>query len=108
MKYADDFEDNFTFMRLAFGLDFNDLYERQGLLRVGAAFLAFLGEAAGALRDKLLLSRDNPSSGKTESDLLVALAPHVEDSLAKLFGIEAEARARGKAQRARTALLGEA
>ena len=30
---------------------------------------------------------------RTESDLLVALAPHVEDFLATLFGIEAEARA---------------
>src|SRR2546423_739942 len=80
-------------MKLAFDVQFNDLYEREGLLRVDAAFLAFLGEADGALRERVLSCRKNPPSGKAESDLLVALAPHVEDFLAKLFGIEAEARA---------------
>ena len=34
-----------------------------------------------------------PPAGREESDLLVALAPHVEDFLARLFGIEAEAQA---------------
>jgi NADPH-dependent glutamate synthase beta subunit-like oxidoreductase len=80
-------------MKLAFDLRFSDLYEREGLARVDAAFLAFLGEADAALRDRLLASRNSPPSGKAESDLLVALAPHVEDFLPKLFGIEAEARA---------------
>src|SRR5689334_206410 len=34
-----------------------------------------------------------PPAVREESDLLVALAPHVEDFVAKLFGIEDEARA---------------
>ena len=38
-------------------------------------------------------ARHPPFEAKDESDLLVALAPHVEDFLARLFGIEAEARA---------------
>jgi hypothetical protein len=38
-------------------------------------------------------ARANPLSGKTESELLVLLAPHVEDFIAKLFGIETEAMA---------------
>src|SRR5688572_26592509 len=80
-------------MQLAFGIRFSDLYERSGLVRVDQAFVAFLGEADAALRDRLLGARANPPSGKAESDLLVALAPHVEDFLARLFGIEAEARA---------------
>jgi hypothetical protein len=80
-------------MQLAFGFRFNDLYERAGMLRIDTAFLAFLGEADGALRDKLTTARANPPSGREESDLLVALAPHVEDFLAKLFDIEDEARA---------------
>src|SRR3954468_18170762 len=80
-------------MKLAFDVQFDDLYERDGLLRVDAAFLAFLGEADGALRERILASRQAPPSGKAESELLVALAPHAEDFLAKLFGIEAEARA---------------
>ncbi|MGE5640866.1 MAG: FAD-dependent oxidoreductase [Clostridia bacterium] len=80
-------------MNLAFGLHFNDLYERDGLQRVDAAFLAFLREADGALHDKLQLARKDPPPGRAESDLLVALAPHVDDFLAKLFAIEAEAQA---------------
>jgi len=80
-------------MQLGFGIRFNDLYEREGLLRVDAAFLAFLKQADGALHDQLLSARENPTAGKAESDLLVALATHVEDFLPKLFGIEDEARA---------------
>jgi NADPH-dependent glutamate synthase beta subunit-like oxidoreductase/NAD(P)H-flavin reductase len=80
-------------MQLGFGIRFNDLYKRDGLLRVDAAFLRFLGEADTALRDRLTAGRSNSPKSKDESDLLVALAPHVEDFLARLFGIEAEARA---------------
>ena len=80
-------------MQLGFGIGFNDLYERGGLLRVDAAFLAFVREVDAALHDRLIAARAKPPEGKTESDLLVALAPQVEDFLAKLFGIEAEARA---------------
>jgi NADPH-dependent glutamate synthase beta subunit-like oxidoreductase/NAD(P)H-flavin reductase len=80
-------------MQLGFDIRFSDLYERDGLLRVDAAFLGFLGDADAALRDRLIAARETPPAGKEESDLLVALAPHVEDFLARLFGIEAEARA---------------
>ncbi|HEX7055298.1 MAG TPA: FAD-dependent oxidoreductase [Burkholderiales bacterium] len=80
-------------MQLGFGIRFGDLYERDGLRRVDAAFLAFLGEADGALRERLLAARAEPPAARAESDLLVALASHVEDFLARLFGIEREARA---------------
>src|SRR5687767_9449294 len=80
-------------MNLAFGLEFQHLYEREGLLRIDAAFLEFLGEVDGRLKEKLLAARANPPAANDESDLLVALAPHVEDFVAKLFGIEAEAQA---------------
>ena len=80
-------------MTLGFDLRFSDLYERDGLLRVDAAFLAFLGEVDKGLAERLLSARKAPVAGTAESDLLVALAPHVEDFLAKLFGIEAEVRA---------------
>ncbi|MEA3194334.1 MAG: hypothetical protein QOD26_2667 [Betaproteobacteria bacterium] len=89
MKFAD----NSNGMQPGFGLRFNDLYERAGLLRIDAAFLNFLGEADGALRDKVIAARKTPPPGREESDLLVALAPHVEDFIARLFGIEDEARA---------------
>jgi hypothetical protein len=80
-------------MRLGFDIRFNDLYERAGLLRVDAAFLAFVREVDASLHDRLVAARAKPPPGKEESDLLVALAPHVEDFLARLFGIEADARA---------------
>ena len=80
-------------MKLGFEIEFADLYERAGLMRVDKAFLAFLGDADAALRDRLIASRKKPPAAREESDLLVALAPHVEDFLARLFGIEAEARA---------------
>ena len=82
-------------MRLGFGIGFSDLYEREGLVRVDAAFLEFLAGADGALRERLLAARADPAAlaPKAESDLLVALAPHFEDFVARLFGIEQEAGA---------------
>jgi NADPH-dependent glutamate synthase beta subunit-like oxidoreductase/NAD(P)H-flavin reductase len=82
-------------MKLGFGMTFPHLYEREGLRRVDAAFLAFLAEGDASLRERLTKAREAPHAlaPKAESDLLVALAPHVEDFLAKLFGIEAEAQA---------------
>src|SRR6185436_15458601 len=80
-------------MQLGFGIRFSDLYEREGLLRLDAAFVSFLKEIDGSLAERLAAARSQPPSGKPESDLLVALAPHVEDFLPKLFGIEAQAQA---------------
>ena len=80
-------------MKLAFGLRFHDLYERDGLLRVDSAFLRFLAEIKPRLREQLVAARTAPPAGKPESELLISLAPHLEDFLARLFGIEAEARA---------------
>jgi len=81
--------------RLAFGLDYAALYARQGLVRLDAAFFEFLGAVDPALRERLGAARKDPAAlaPKVESDLLVALAPHVEDFLAHLFGIESEAQA---------------
>jgi len=65
-------------MELGFGIRFNDLYEREGLARVDAAFLGFLGEADDALRERLVSARARPpAAAKEESDVLIALAPHV-------------------------------
>ncbi|HYD57610.1 MAG TPA: hypothetical protein VEB41_11935, partial [Burkholderiales bacterium] len=82
-------------MDLAFGIRFGDLYEREGLLKVDAAFVGFLGGADAALTERLLAARRDPRAVavRAESDLLVALAPHFEDFVARLFGIEEEAGA---------------
>src|SRR6185503_4507454 len=82
--------DNSNCMDLGFDIAFQDLYERDGLLRVDAAFAEFLEPA---LRERLHKARAAPPATKDESELLIALAPHLEDFLAKLFGIEREAAA---------------
>ena len=62
-------------MKLAFGIEFNDLYESAGLLRIDAAFLQFLAEADAALRERLVAARSAPPATREESELLIAVAP---------------------------------
>src|SRR5690349_15601606 len=82
-------------MTLGFGITFADLYDREGLQRVDTAFLNFLREANDGLYARLLAARGNFAQLKPreESDLLVELAPHAEDFIARLFGIEVEVQA---------------
>ncbi|MFN2644254.1 MAG: FAD-dependent oxidoreductase [Burkholderiales bacterium] len=80
-------------MQLRFGLSFPELYERDGLIKLDRAFLGFLASADRALAERLTAARANPPSGLPESQLLISLAPCVEDFIAQLFGIEREARA---------------
>jgi len=74
-------------MQLAFGLEFRDLYERDGLVRLDGKFLEFLDPP---LRARLVVARNIVPAGKEESELLIALCPHVEDFLGRLFGVETE------------------
>src|SRR5437667_2236810 len=82
-------------LALQHGLTFADLYERDGLVRLDRAFVAHLAAAATALHDRLVAARAAPEAldRKAESDLLVDLAPHLEDFLGGLFGIAGEVRA---------------
>ncbi len=82
-------------LQLAHDLRFDDLYRDEGLARVDRAFLEALREADAALAARLEAARaDPPSLAKlAESELLIALAPHLEDFLAGLFGIAPEVRA---------------
>jgi len=80
---------------LGFGLRFEDLYARAGLLRLDAAFLDQLRTADLGLHVQLIDTRVNPGArtGKERSELIIALAPHVEDFLGELFGIAKEVQA---------------
>ena len=80
---------------LAFGFRFEDLYDTDALRRVDAAFLDFLAGADAALRSRLQAARQDPSAlaAKQESELLIDIAPHVDDFVAKLFRIESEVQA---------------
>ena len=78
----------------AFGLTIGDLYRREGLRRLDEAFLDFLGSGEADLKRRLLEGRNAPQSLGHEavSALMLALAPHLEDFLADVFCIRAEAR----------------
>src|ERR1035441_10174146 len=79
---------------LAFGFAFEDLYAREGLVRLDRTFLDYLKTGDPALCDRLTSARENPTSlaPKQASELIVAVAPHLEDFIGQLFGIEADLR----------------
>jgi len=78
-----------------FDCTFDELYTREGLVKLDRRFLAGLREGDAALHDRLLGARGNPPglAPKEESVLLLALAPHLERFVARLFGIEPELQA---------------
>ena len=82
-------------LALGFGLAFEELYERAGLDRLDAAFLAELAQTDANLHASLVQARANPAelTPKAQSELIIALAPHVEDFLGQLFGITREIEA---------------
>ncbi|MBM3506409.1 MAG: pyridine nucleotide-disulfide oxidoreductase [Alphaproteobacteria bacterium] len=82
-------------LSLAFGLTFEDLYERAGVERIDAEFGRWLAAAEAALAERLKVARGAPGGvdRKAHADLMLAIAPHLDDFIAKLFGIEAEAKA---------------
>jgi hypothetical protein len=77
-------------LNLRFGVSFEDLHRRDGLTGLDQRFLQHLAEAEPELTRRLVEARANPDAlaGKPESELLIALAPHLEDFIAELFGIE--------------------
>ena len=81
-------------LHLGFDLQFADLYDRDGLHKVDAVFLHELGAADAALLTRLRAARANPTAldRKQESQLLIDLAPFVDDFLGSLFGIRAQIR----------------
>src|SRR5690242_832231 len=84
-----------THLVLQHGLSFADLYDRDGLVRLDRAFVAHLADGDVGLHDRLMTARRDPDAieGLDQSNLLVELAPHLEDFIGELFGIAAEVRA---------------
>jgi NADPH-dependent glutamate synthase beta subunit-like oxidoreductase/NAD(P)H-flavin reductase len=83
-----------TELHPGFGLLFGDLYESSGLARVDEAFLRELQQSDASLFSALLSARSEFRSlpAKQRAELIVNLAPYVEDFIGKLFGIEGELR----------------
>src|SRR5438874_13691457 len=84
-----------TDLVLQHGLSFADLYDRDGLVRLDQAFVAHLTDTDAELHARLMTARSDPGAveHQAESDLVVDLAPHLEDFIGQLFGITAEIRA---------------
>ncbi len=71
-------------------------------MRLDRLFLDRLAAEDPALHTRLLGARAEPEGldAKGESDLIVALGPHLQETLAELFGIEAELSAMARMTRA--------
>ena len=76
--------------KLAFGFTAGDLYQREALVRLDGEFLKMLADADLPLTQGLDAARQDASriTAKAESELLLALAPHLDRFIAGLFGIE--------------------
>ncbi len=83
-----------TELTLGYGLGFAELYDRDGLVKLDREFVAYLAAGDAALHERLMAARADIDAldKKAESDLLVDLAPHLEDFLGRLFGIEKDIR----------------
>ncbi len=79
-------------LHLGFGLGFADLYRRDGLARLDAAFLSFLATRDPERAQALAAARGaaEPLPRKAEADLMLALAPTVEDFIGQVFGVAGE------------------
>ncbi|HET9149160.1 MAG TPA: pyridine nucleotide-disulfide oxidoreductase, partial [Alphaproteobacteria bacterium] len=82
-------------LTLKHGLRFEDLYDHDGLNRLDAVFRKELAVAHAPLALQLDEARANPDAlaPKDEAELLLAVAPYLEDFVGDLFGIGAEVRA---------------
>jgi NADPH-dependent glutamate synthase beta subunit-like oxidoreductase/NAD(P)H-flavin reductase len=80
---------------LAHGLQFADLYGIAGADRIDELFVEHLRTADTELCGRFDAARRAPDAleSKVEAALLIAVAPHLEDFLATLFGIVAEVQA---------------
>src|SRR5215467_13646531 len=77
---------------LSSGIPLEDLYLREGLVYLDRVFLAHLRQASAKLHQRLEVARSDPSSltEKARSELMIELAPYLEDFLAEQFGIAQE------------------
>src|SRR5580698_4450622 len=80
---------------LSFGFTFQDLSERDGLVRLDQTFLQRLEETDPALHVRLLAARAMPDSllDKDESTLIIDLGQHLDAFIEELFGIGLETSA---------------
>ncbi len=75
-----------------YGIKFAELYQRDGLVKIDNAFVEHLKTTDVALFNRLMAGRADKTalSDKDHSQLLIDVAPHVEDFIGELFGIKKE------------------
>ena len=80
---------------LGFDMNFADLYRRTGLVKLDLSFLDFLKDSDPDLHARLDHARSHSDSlnAKDESNLLIEVAPLLDDFISKLFCIETEVQA---------------
>ncbi|MDP8983281.1 MAG: FAD-dependent oxidoreductase [Acidobacteriota bacterium] len=81
-------------LTLNFNVRFEDLYQRDGLVRLDSVFLTHLQASDSDLHARLIAARANPAAiaPKDYSTLIIDAAPHLEDFITQLFGIAPEIR----------------
>src|SRR6266851_5163081 len=79
-------------LALKHGLQFDDLYRRDGLARIDTLFVAHLAAGDVELYNRLMSARRDPGTleANAESELIIDLAPHLEDFIGDLFAIAPE------------------
>ncbi len=78
-----------TDLTLSNGLSFMDLYDNEGLARIDSMFLDNLCQIDGDLHKRLIEARKAPDNLErlAASELMLALAPHLDSFLVELFNI---------------------
>lgn len=89
-------------IRLGFGIEFKELYSLLGLEKLDDIFLVYLGKKNGQLLDELNLSR---KSANISSDLMIAIAPFLEDFLVALFELDYDRQENGRQHKRLAALF---
>jgi NADPH-dependent glutamate synthase beta subunit-like oxidoreductase/NAD(P)H-flavin reductase len=77
---------------LGFDMGFSDLAGRDGLIRLDRLFLRHLRDEDADLHLRLLAARAAPEAleAKAESELIIAVAPHLDVFVGELFGVTAQ------------------
>lgn len=78
---------------LSFGFTFEDLHQAAALEKLDGIFLSFLEEEASDLASYLKKARQEELNEREESELLIGLAPYVEDFIGNLFSIQEDIHA---------------
>src|SRR5437762_1795326 len=78
-----------TDLALKHGLQFSDLYERDGLIRVDRAFVAHLAAADAELHNRLMAGRADPAVLAWELRYAAAVGRWLEDEAAHQLPIKA-------------------